>query len=96
MIQGRFAPRLDVWTTVWILYLAMAFAAFFSFIMAFSQWAIGESSWWYWPGIAAILTIVGIYLVAQVGQQWSSDQMLWLRSRLNDVLGEAEIQQADH
>lgn len=92
MIQGRFAPRLDVWTTVWILYLAMAFAAFFSLIMAISQWAIGESTWWHWPGIAAIVSIVGIYTVAQIGQQWSSDQMRSLRSRLDGILEEANIQ----
>ena len=91
MIHGRFAPRLEVWTLVWIMYLAMAFTAFFSFTMAYSQWAINEASWWYWPGIVALLAIAAIYVVAHFGQQWSSDQMLKLRGWLDEILEEAGI-----
>lgn len=95
MIHGRFAPRLEIWTLVWVLYLAMAFTAFFSFAMAFSQWAIGESSWWHWPGIAALIALVGIYVVAHLGQQWSADQMHQLRSWLDEILQETKIVSAE-
>lgn len=90
-VHGRFAPRVDIWTTVWILYLAMAFTAFFSFTMAYSQWAINESSWWHWPGIVSLLAIVAIYLVAQIGQQWSADQMVKLRKSLDELMEKAKI-----
>jgi hypothetical protein len=90
-IHGRFAPRLEIWTFVWVLYLAMAFTAFFSFAMAFSQWAIGEQSWWHWLGFVSAASIFLIYAIAQVGQQWSSDQMETLRNWLEDILREASL-----
>lgn len=90
-IHGRFAPRLEIWTFVWVLYLAMAFTAFFSFTMAISQWAIGESSWWHWLGFISLLALLGIYAVAQVGQQWSADQMNQLRSWLDQILRDAAL-----
>lgn len=90
-IHGRFAPRLEIWTFVWVLYLAMAFTAFFSFAMAISQWAIGESTWWHWLGFVSLLALLGIYAVAQVGQQWSADQMLALRGWLDEILRETSL-----
>jgi hypothetical protein len=90
-IHGRFAPRLEIWTLVWVLYLAMAFTAFFSFAMAISQWAIGESSWWHWLGFVSLLALLAIYAVAQVGQQWSADQMEALRNWLDEILRDTAL-----
>lgn len=78
-VLGRFAPRQEVWTLVWFLYLALAFIAFFSSIFVFSIWWLGKSSW---MGVVPLLAIAGIatlHLVSRIGQQWSSDQMLQLR-----------------
>ncbi|MBX3422077.1 MAG: hypothetical protein KF752_11040 [Pirellulaceae bacterium] len=94
-ICGRFAPRLEIWTLVWVLYLAMAFTAFFSFIMAYSQWAIGEATWWHWTGLMATLAITTIYMVAHLGQQWSADQMQELREWLEQILCNAGLQQSN-
>lgn len=94
-IKGRFAPRLDMWTLIWVLYLAMAFTSFFSFALAYSQWAIGESTWWHWVGIVALLAILGIYVVAQIGQQLSADQMRWLRQRLEEILCQGSLVSAE-
>jgi hypothetical protein len=91
IIRGLFAPRAEVWTTVWIIYLAMAFAAFYSFAMAGSQWALDEPTWWHWLGLAATLAIVAVYMIAHIGQQWSADQMRLLRERLDELLKRAEI-----
>jgi hypothetical protein len=90
-IHGRFAPRLEIWTFVWVLYLAMAFTSFFSFAMAFSQWAIGESSQWQWLGFASALAIVAIYVVAQLGQYWSADQMECLKKWLDEIIHDAAL-----
>lgn len=86
LIHGRFAPRLDVWTFVWVLYLAMAFSAFFGLALAYSQWMLGESQWGLWIAIVALLAIAALYIIANIGQQWSSDQMVALRNRLDEIL----------
>ena len=91
VILGRFAPRLEVWTFVWVLYLAMAFVAFFSLVLAYSQWAIGEASFWHWVGLVALVSILVLYIVAHLGQQWSADQMHLLRERLEAILDAADV-----
>lgn len=89
-LHGRFAPRVEIWTTVWIFYLAMSFSAFFAFTLAFSQWMIGEAAWGAWVGLAAIVSIIFLYAVAHIGQQWSVDQMHDLRDRLDSLLAESQ------
>lgn len=81
-LLGRFAPRPDVWTTVWIVYLAMIFFAFFGAIIAYTQWSVGTTAWGVWIVMASLLVIAGLYGIATIGQQWSSDQMQRLKDEL--------------
>lgn len=91
ILRGRFAPRMEIWTLVWIMYLAMAFTAFFCLVMEFSMRSIGEAWVWHWIAGAAIVTIVLIYVTANVGQQWSSDQMHQLSERLEEILRQSNL-----
>lgn len=91
LIHGRFAPRLEVWTFVWVLYLAMSFTAFFGLAFAYSQWMLGEAGWGMWVAVVAIAAIMCLYAVANIGQQWSADQMADLRNRLDRILLEAGV-----
>jgi hypothetical protein len=88
-IHGRFAPRVDVWTVVWIGYLALLFTAFFAGALGVSQWQLGEAIWGFWVALAALLSLAAIYLVAHFGQQWSVDQMQQLRDELESILRQA-------
>ncbi len=90
-LLGRFAPRPDVWTVVWIVYLAMIFAAFFGAIIAYTQWSVGTTVWGLWVVIGSLLIIGGLYGVATIGQQWSSDQMQRLKDELMSHLANADI-----
>ncbi len=91
LIRGRFAPRIEVWTFVWIVYLAMAFSIFFGLIIAYSQWMLHESVWGL--GVAAfglgVMTLC--YVVAHIGQQLSADQMEALRRQLDCILRNADV-----
>lgn len=91
LVFGRFAPRVDVWTCVWIFYLVMAFSSFYGFTLAYSQWMLGHTAWGIWLGILPILAIAALYVVAHVGQQWSVDQMHALRSQLDELLERSGI-----
>lgn len=89
-ILGRFAPRQEVWTLVWILYLLLAFTAFFGLMFTYAYWVLGESPWV--VGATSFFAIAGIgvlYAVSFVGQRLSSDQMHRLRACWSEVLDQA-------
>lgn len=90
-IHGRFAPRVNVWTSVWIVYLATAFTAFFGFTLAISQWLLQTNPWGLWVGLAALALLLGVYVAAHLGQQWSADQMHKLRAQLENCLDQAGV-----
>jgi hypothetical protein len=86
---------MDVWTFIWIIYLAMSFIAFYGFALAYSQWMLGEPIWGIWVALSSLLSIFSLYLIAHVGQQLSADQMHALRERLVDIMHNAQILPAD-
>lgn len=91
LILGRFAPRIEVWTFVWVVYLAMAFTAFFGLALAYSQWMLSEPAWGLAVAVFGTLAIVALYVTAHIGQQWSVDQMELLKSRLHELLKTANV-----
>ena len=88
-VRGRFAPRNEVWTLIWVIYLLLAFLAFFAFVFESASWMLGKSTWF---GVAAIIAIVGIgvvYMLSQIGQMLSADQMVALKSDWQQVVDHA-------
>jgi hypothetical protein len=73
----------------------MSFSAFFGLALAYSQWTLGGTPWGSWISIIAMIAIIALYVVAHIGQQWSSDQMMSLRERLDDYLRQAGVVLAD-
>ena len=92
VLHGRFTPRLDVWTSVWIFYLLMAFSAFFGLTIGYSQWYVGEPAWGVGITIVGILCIATLHVIASVGQQWSADQMTSLRHQLESLIASSGVQ----
>ena len=93
-IHGRFAPRLEIWTFVWICYMVFAFSAFFGLMLAFSQYMIGAPAWGNWIVLISLILWVGLIATAETGQRWSSDQMDRLRMQLEQLLDAAGMQRA--
>ena len=92
LIRGRFAPRIEVWTFVWIVYLSMAFSIFFGLIIAYSQWMLHQPVWGLAIAVLGGLMIIGCYVIAHIGQQLSVDQMEALRNQLNGILRNAQVE----
>ncbi len=90
-IHGRFAPRLEIWTFVWICYLTFAFTAFFGFILGLSQFMIGSNAWGTWIGVVALMLWGALVAIAHVGQQLSVDQMRTLQGQFADFLSRADL-----
>lgn len=91
IIHGRFAPRVDVWTVVWIAYLVFLFTAFFGLVLGISQLSLNETAWGLWVAVAAMLLWFSLFAIAHVGQQWSSDQMHHLRDQLEAILQQVKL-----
>lgn len=90
-LHGRFAPRLNVWTSLWIVYLSMTFTTFFGLMIAATQWFMGETAWGLGLAVFGGSVIASIYAIASAGQRWSADQMRFLRDQLDRVLAEADV-----
>lgn len=88
---GRFAPRPNVWTLVWIFYLAFFCCMFFAAIFGGSQWMIGHFPWGWAILLATLVLYAGLFLASQIGQSLCHDQMDLLRHRLDAALHEAGL-----
>ena len=89
---GRFAPRPNIWTLVWIFYLAFFCCIFFASIFGGSQWMIGHFPWGLAIAAATMVLYLGLFLASQIGQSLCHDQMELLRNRLDHVLLQAGLE----
>lgn len=81
----RLGPRIEIWTFVCVIYLALAFAGFFSLMYCISMWWLGTFTWWCLVPPLTLLGIATLYMVSRIGQGWSRDQMEQL-CHASDVL----------
>lgn len=91
VLHGRFAPRWQVWTFVWAVYLAMSFSIFFGLALAYSQWMVQETMSGLIVVVFGIFVIASLYVIAHLGQQRSVDQMHLLRDRLEKLMEAANL-----
>jgi hypothetical protein len=92
LLMGRFAPRPNLWTLIWIFYLAFFCTIFFASIFAGSQWLIGEFPWGLAIVGATAVLYLGLFVTSQIGQSLCGDQMDLLRGRLGDLLRDAALE----
>jgi hypothetical protein len=83
---GRFSPRPAVWTAYTLSYLFLACVAFFSLMLAVSQWLTGLSAWAFWITLGALLAAGIMWWIAQVGQRLAREQMQTLRTQVDAAL----------
>ncbi len=93
-IHARFEPRQEVWTFVWVVYLALGFTAFFAMIYVYAVSLLKQSTWMSAVPILALTGIAALHFASRTGQRWSSDQMQKLRldcELLMDKIRESNI-----
>ena len=86
LVTGRFAPRQEVWTLVWVVYLLLTFVAFFSLIYSYAVWLMKQQTWMLLVPPTAVLGIFALHVVSRIGQQWSTDQMHTLRDDFDRLM----------
>jgi hypothetical protein len=88
---GRFAPRPNLWTLIWIFYLALFCCIFFAILFGGSQWMLGHFPWGWVLALPSAILYAMLFLASQIGQSLCHDQMDLLRNRLDQVLMEAGL-----
>lgn len=85
-IHARFEPRQEVWTFVWVVYLALGFTAFFAMIYVYAVLLLKQSTWMSAVPIMAMLGIAALHFASRTGQRWSTDQMQKLRLECEQLM----------
>jgi hypothetical protein len=88
---GRYAPRPNLWTLIWIFYLALFCCIFFAVLLGGSQWMLGHFPWGWVVAVPSAILYATLFLASQIGQSLCHDQMDLLRNRLDQALLEAGL-----
>ena len=74
VVRGVYGPNANVWSLFMLGYLIVGLLATFSGVVALCQWKIGVPIWGVWPFAAAIVVLIALYIVAQIGQKLGAQQ----------------------
>ncbi len=86
-ISARFSPHPNLWTCYALTYLALGSLAIFAACFAGAQMFLGHSQWAWWIVLASLLIALGMWVAAIIGQRAAHDQMIDLRTRLEEAVG---------
>lgn len=89
VITGIYGPNANVWGIFFYSYLFVGFLGVISLVMGISQWAIGKQPSWLWLAGLALVGLLGIYLVAQIGQKLGVQDTFRIHQAYESAVGEA-------
>ena len=85
-VRGLFGPHPDIWTFFIATYAVMTFCGITGLLFGLVQWSLGWPAWALWSAPAALLMIGSVYAVALIGQRLGYDQMVQLRTFLDQSI----------
>lgn len=88
LVRGLFGPHPDIWTFFIATYAVMTFCGITGLLFGLVQWSLGWPAWALWSAPAALLMIGSVYAVALIGQRLGYDQMIQLRTFLDQSVNE--------
>ena len=86
LVRGLFGPHPDIWTFFIATYAVMTFCGITGLLFGLVQWSLDWSPWALWSVPIAALMIGSVYVVALIGQRLGHDQMVPLRTFLDQSL----------
>lgn len=98
VLRGRFAPLPDVWTLYLFLAFGLGFALLVGTTWGYAQWAIERTPWALLSVPLVVALGAGLYLASIVGQRLGAEQMMHLRSALENLIADepSEGSRADY
>lgn len=90
LLKGRFAPHPHLWTLYMFLAFGLGFALLVGLSWGYAQWSMDVTPWaWVSFPVIVILGLM-LYLASQVGQKLGANQMVDLRSGLEELVVEGD------
>ncbi len=93
-LLGRFGPHPSVWTMYMAGYAACGFGGLLGASFGYAQWVMGSHPWLLLTVPACLLSALGLYSLAFVGQGAGAGQMKQLRTFLRKALRDVEVREA--
>jgi len=87
-VRGVIGPNASVWTAFAFTFSILGFIAFVALFWGLSRLSLDYSADILWVVPVAIVLIVGVYLLAKIGQQMSQDQVRQLKKFVESTLEE--------
>lgn len=87
-LAARFSPHPSVWTLFAFSYIGMSVILMISLCYSAALAMMGASPWTLAVSLATALVMLGMWVISQVGQRWSSDQMQELRDALERAIAD--------
>jgi hypothetical protein len=85
VLKGRFAPHPSVWTLYMFLAFGLGFALLVGLSWAYAQWVLERPPWALLSLPAALILGAGLYAASVLGQSLGAEQMIQLRTALEDL-----------
>ncbi len=85
-VRGVIGPSSNVWTAFAFAFSLLGFVAFVSLFWGLSRLSLDYSADILWLVPISLLLIVGVYMVARIGQQLSSNQVKQLKKFIESTL----------
>ncbi|MCW8848825.1 MAG: hypothetical protein OQJ81_02510 [Melioribacteraceae bacterium] len=87
-VRGVIGPSSNVWTAFAFTFSLLGFVAFVSLFWGLSRLSLDFSADILWLVPISLLLIVGVYMVARIGQQLSRNQVKQLKRFIESILEE--------
>jgi hypothetical protein len=87
-IRGVIGPSASVWTAFAFAFSILGFIAFVSLFWGLSRLSLDYSADILWLVPVALVLIIGVYLLARIGQQMSRDQVKQLKKFVETAIDE--------
>lgn len=86
-LEGTYGPNANVWAVFLYGYLFTGSIALFSGILGYVQWSINQPTWGLWIFTPMVTAMIGLYVLAQLGQKLGASQTFRLHQIYEGAMG---------
>ena len=95
LVRVLIGPEPSVWTLFMFFYTVGGLAITLGLVFGTSQYMLGHSTWWFMLIPAGLLLMGFFYFAGLAGKSKASEQMLELKSFVEQATGEAIFNEAE-
>ena len=86
LIRGLYGPNPTVWTMFVFFYSFITFIGIGGLMYGLTQVTLKHTPWAFWIVPAAGILLLGVYIIARVGQKMGDNQVTILQTFLDEIL----------